>query len=376
MHKKTSCKTSSLAEDAIESLSYFPDLRKELAEWYEANKRDLPWRQTDDPYHIWISEIILQQTRVEQGRDYYYRFLDRFPDVFTLADASEDSVMKMWEGLGYYSRARNLHKAAKMIVSDFGGRLPQTKEEIIRLPGIGDYTAAAILSFAYHLPFAAVDGNIFRVISRLMNIDTPINTPAGKKVFTAWADALMDRKFPALHNQAIMEFGALYCTPTSPLCLMCPLRRFCLADAMGRVEDLPVKKGKVSITNRYLNYLYVRVITPKGRFIYIRRRPSGDIWQGLYEFPCVELNTESAPDDLMASDKMQDLLRCLPNVRISGPFKTLKHLLTHRRLWIAGYCLEVDLSIAPRIEGYKCIPEDGLSDYALPRALNLLIDAL
>ena len=200
----SSSRTRSLpSESKIDPLPYFPELRKLLAEWYDANKRDLPWRQTDDPYRIWISEVILQQTRVEQGRDYYHRFIERFPDVHSLSLASEDEVLKQWEGLGYYSRARNLHRAARMIVSDFGGCIPRTRQEILRLPGIGDYTAAAVLSFAYDLPFAAVDGNIFRVISRLMNLDTPIDIPAGKKLFSFWADALLDREAPARHNQAI-----------------------------------------------------------------------------------------------------------------------------------------------------------------------------
>ncbi|MCE8164946.1 A/G-specific adenine glycosylase [Porphyromonas gingivalis] len=373
----SSSRTRSLpSESKIDPLPYFPELRKLLAEWYDANKRDLPWRQTDDPYRIWISEVILQQTRVEQGRDYYHRFIERFPDVHSLSLASEDEVLKQWEGLGYYSRARNLHRAARMIVSDFGGCIPRTRQEILQLPGIGDYTAAAVLSFAYDLPFAAVDGNIFRVISRLMNLDTPIDTPAGKKLFSFWADALLDREAPARHNQAIMEFGALHCTPTSPSCLLCPVRRFCMADTAGCADALPVKKGGLRITNRYLYFIYIRVITPTGVYTYIRRRPSGDIWQGLYEFPCVELSDHAVLETLLLSPELGNLLRSISGSMDSLPFKTFKHQLTHRNLWIHGYRLTARLDKAPELDGYCCIREEQLDDFAFPRALNLLLNAL
>lgn len=360
----------------IEPQTYFPELRKLLADWYHEHKRDLPWRQATDPYRIWISEVILQQTRVEQGRDYYHRFIERFPDAQSLAEATEDEVLKMWEGLGYYSRARNLHRAAQMVVSDFGGCIPRSQKEILQLPGIGDYTAAAILSFAFDLPYAAVDGNVFRVVSRLLHIDSPIDTPQGKKIFAAWADALLDRENPATHNQAMMEFGALHCTPTSPACLLCPLRRFCLADVAGCVHTLPVKKGGLRISNRYLYYIYVRVITPSGAYTYIRRRPAGDIWQGLYEFPCIELDKKASLESLLQTTEVSVLLQITSGSMGSHPFKTFKHQLTHRNLWMHGYLLTALLDDVPEIEGFRSIPEEQLADYALPRALHLLIDSL
>ena len=217
-------------------MSEFAD---KLIVWYEDNKRDLPWRDTKDPYRIWISEIILQQTRVAQGYDYFVRFMERFPDVFTLAQADEDEVMKYWQGLGYYSRARNLHAAARSMAEN--GGFPTTYQEVRALKGVGEYTAAAICSFAYDMPYAVVDGNVYRVLSRWMGIETPIDSTQGKKLFAQVAQELMDQKRPALYNQAIMDFGALQCTPASPDCLFCPLADSCLALAKGKVDALPVK---------------------------------------------------------------------------------------------------------------------------------------
>ena len=215
-----------------------------LIRWYEENKRDLPWRRTSDPYLIWISEIILQQTRVVQGLEYFNRFTERFPDVAALARADEDEVMKYWQGLGYYSRARNLHAAARQIMNDFSGVFPRTREEVLSLKGIGDYTAAAICSFAYRLPYATVDGNVFRVLARLFDIDLPIDGGEGKKYFTALAQSLLDERRPDLFNQAMMEFGALQCVPKSPDCEHCRLNGTCLGLAARQVERLPVKSGK------------------------------------------------------------------------------------------------------------------------------------
>lgn len=228
---------------------------EKLIAWYAENKRELPWRDTTDPYIIWISEIILQQTRVAQGYDYFLRFIHRFPNVTALAEAPEDEVMKCWQGLGYYSRARNLHVAAKSM----NGVFPATYEGVRALKGVGDYTAAAICSSAYGMPYAVVDGNVYRVLSRYFGIDTPVDSTEGKKLFAALADEMMDKSQPAVYNQAIMDFGAIQCTPQSPNCLFCPLVDSCSALKEGTITKLPVKQHKTKTTNRYFNYIYVRV---------------------------------------------------------------------------------------------------------------------
>ena len=225
-----------------------------LLDWYSVNKRDLPWRRTRDPYLVWLSEIILQQTRVSQGLSYYMRFAQRFPSPRALADAPEDEVLKCWQGLGYYSRARNLHAAAKSM----DGVFPSTYEGVRALKGVGDYTAAAICSIAYQMPYAVVDGNVYRVLARVFAISTPIDSPAGKKQFTQLAQKLLDKQRPGDYNQAIMDFGAMVCTPLAPQCEQCPLAGRCQAYALGKVEQLPVKMQKNKISTRYFHYIYVR----------------------------------------------------------------------------------------------------------------------
>ena len=243
------------------------DIAATLIHWYAENKRELPWRETTDPYRIWISEIILQQTRVVQGLEYFNRFMLRFPDVRALAEAPGDEVMKYWQGLGYYSRARNLHAAAKEIVEKFGGEFPRNYSDVLTLKGIGEYTAAAICSFAWKLPYAVVDGNVYRVLARIFGIDTPIDSNAGKKVFSGLAAELLDRRHPDLYNQAIMDFGAIQCTPKVPVCLYCPLRENCVALASGQVEKLPVKAGEFAGPSRSERYLakFVRISVDRNR---------------------------------------------------------------------------------------------------------------
>ena len=244
----------------------------------------MPWKETKDPYKIWISEIVLQQTRVAQGTDYYNRLIDAFPTVQDLAKASEDEVLSLWKGLGYYARARNLHYAAKQIVEDHGGVFPKSYDEIISLKGVGVYTAAAIASFAFDLPHAVVDGNVYRVLSRYFNLSTPIDTTSGKKTYAALAQENLVAKRASHYNQAIMDFGALQCTPVSPSCTTCTLRDSCGAYAQGTVDLLPIKEKKLTIKSRYFNYLYCR----KGDKILMMKRKAKDIWQGLYELPMVE----------------------------------------------------------------------------------------
>ena len=334
-----------------------------LLRWYEANGRDLPWRHTRDPYAIWLSEVILQQTRISQGTAYWLRFMQAWPTVEALATATEDEVLKMWQGLGYYSRARNLHTAARQIVAL--GQFPRTLEEIRRLKGVGDYTAAAIASLAFDVTVAAVDGNVYRVLSRLYAIDTPINTTEGKHLFTRLADELIhaapltalspqgdEACGASLFNQAMMDFGATQCMPQSPSCLLCPFVEDCEAHRRGLAEQLPVKLKKTKITTRHLIYIYVRC---QG-YTSIHRRGSGDIWQGLWEPPLFE----DAP---------------LP--QWSGHLKQLatgvKHVLTHRILLADFYLLDTDQR-PPVPDDYIWVPESCLSDYAVPRLVEKLVE--
>ena len=322
-----------------------------LLEWFRENGRELPWRQTCDPYAIWLSEIILQQTQVKQGWEYWERFMHRWPTVEDLAAASEDEVLREWQGLGYYSRARNLHFAARQIVAL--GHFPDTLEEIKKLKGVGDYTAAAIGSIAFGLPAAVVDGNVYRVLARHYGIDTPINTTEGKKVFAALAQELLPSHEASAYNQAIMDFGAIQCTPQSPHCEHCPLMESCEAFRTGRIAQLPVKLKTLKIHERHLTYIYIRC---QGQTA-IHRRGPGDIWQGLWEPVLVEAESAIPPT--------AQLIR-----------KNVKHVLTHRVLYADFYLLETNDK--PEIPSdYIWIPESEIDHYALPRLIeNLMNDIL
>lgn len=307
-----------------------------LLTWYKRHKRDLPWRNTNDPYAIWLSEIILQQTQVAQGLAYYQRFISAFPTVKHLASASEDEVLKLWQGLGYYSRARNLHATAKMIMSDFQGVFPQLHPQILSLKGVGDYTAAAIASFAFNLPHAVVDGNVYRLLSRVFGIALPIDSSLGKKTFKELADELLDRKKPALHNQAIMEFGSQFCKPVNPDCPSCIFNSRCIARESGQVGLLPVKEKKTKVRNRYLHYL---VLCDAKAQLMLHKRQEGDIWQGLYEFNLVE--KESAKP-LIKTEIEEALLQAGARkpvlMQVSDVYK---HVLSHQHLFATFYVYRV-----------------------------------
>lgn len=262
-------------------------LSNRLRLWYLQNKRDLPWRKTHEPYHIWLSEIMLQQTRIEQGLPYYNKFIEAYPSVFELAKAPLDEVLKLWQGLGYYSRARNLHETAKYVAFECKGKFPDTYKGLLKLKGVGDYTASAIASICYNEPVAVVDGNVYRVLSRIFGIDTPINSTSGVKEFKELAQELLDKKDPATYNQAIMEFGALHCKPQNPKCEICPFNDKCLALKNDRIKELPVKIKKAKIKNRYFNYLVFNFETDK---TILEKRSGKGIWNGLYQFPLVESN--------------------------------------------------------------------------------------
>ena len=318
-----------------------------ILEWFRENGRVLPWRETRDPYAIWLSEIILQQTRIEQGKPYWERFMKRWPTVEALAQASEDEVLREWQGLGYYSRARNLHEAAKQIV-EMGG-FPQTVEGIKRLKGVGDYTAAAIGSIAFNLPAAVVDGNVYRVLARHYGIETPINTTEGKKEFTALANSLLPANDASAFNQAMMDFGAVQCTPVNPQCTVCPLQETCVALHDGKTASLPVKRKTLKVQERHLVYIYVR----HQGMTAIHRRAAGDIWQGLYE-PWL---TEAVPSGAI-------LLR-----------QGVKHVLTHRILYADFYLWEP--AEQPQLpDDYFWIPEADIDQYGVPRLIELLLEEL
>ena len=321
-----------------------------LLGWFRENGRELPWRQTRDPYAIWLSEIILQQTQVKQGWDYWERFMRRWPTVEDLAGATEDEVLREWQGLGYYSRARNLHFAARQIVAL--GHFPDTLEGIKALKGVGDYTAAAIGSIAFGLPAAVVDGNVYRVLARHFGIDTPINTTDGKKTFAALAQELLPEGEASEYNQAIMDFGALQCTPASPNCAVCPLMESCEAFRTKRVQELPVKLKTLKVRERHLIYVYVCC----NGHTAIHRRGPGDIWQGLWEPWLVDSEAAVPPAAI--------LLR-----------QHVKHVLTHRVLYADFYLLEVNERLSLP-DDYIWIKESELDDYAKPRLIENLIKVL
>ncbi|MBE6288475.1 MAG: A/G-specific adenine glycosylase [Mediterranea massiliensis] len=337
-----------------------------LLTWYEVNKRDLPWRNTTDPYRIWISEIILQQTRVAQGMDYFLRFMERFPNLSSLAEANEEEVMRYWQGLGYYSRARHLHQAARSM----NGVFPKRYEEVRALKGVGDYTAAAICSFAYGLPYAVVDGNVYRVLARYFGIEVPIDSTEGKKLFSSMADEMLDKKSPAIYNQAIMDFGALQCTPQSPRCLDCPLAEGCMAMRQGLVDALPVKQHKTKVENRYFNYIYVRT----GAQTFINKRVGNDIWKGLFELPLVETTTDVAEEDFMALPQVQALLANGETpITVRMLSRGVKHVLSHRVIYANFY--EFVLPEETRsFAAYRKIPIADLHHYAVPRLIQAFLE--
>ncbi|WP_298221375.1 A/G-specific adenine glycosylase [Flavobacterium sp.] len=307
------------------------DFANSLTRWYLKNKRDLPWRNTRNPYFIWLSEIMLQQTRVAQGMPYFFAFTDAFPTVFDLANASEEQVLKLWQGLGYYSRARNLHKTAQFVATELGGKFPDTYKELIKLKGIGEYTAAAIASFSFDENVPVVDGNVFRVLSRYFDIETDILSGGAKKEFTALAYELMSKDNPALFNQAIMEFGALQCVPKNPNCEVCPLNNGCLALQKNKVDQLPVKSKKAKAKNRFFNYV---VFLDEDQNTIIQKRSDKGIWHNLYEFPLIETETEIDFDYFVELLKQRQFIE---NEVLSIEETTSEsriHKLTHQHLYI------------------------------------------
>ncbi len=357
-----------------------------VLEWYGKNRRPLPWRETGDPYKIWVSEIILQQTRVNQGLAYYLRFIERFPTFFDLASAEPDEVMKLWQGLGYYSRARNLHKAARILAGK--GSFPHTYEEVRALPGIGDYTAAAVCSIAFGLPYAVVDGNVYRVLARYFGVEEPIDTAKGKKYFARLAASLLPPSVPGLYNQAVMDFGALQCVPQSPGCAACPLSSGCVAWGERRLLDFPVKARRQHVADVYLHYIYVRM----GDAVCLRRRMGGQdeaanewgegragfaassIWKGLYELPLVVTGQPVSPEEFLCSGTFRRFFASEEEWK-SASFSLLRrdvtHRLSHRLLHLNFYAVSFPQEVAS-FPGYLRVPFSECGRFPVPRPIAAL----
>jgi A/G-specific adenine glycosylase len=328
-----------------------------IAEWYKLNRRELPWRDTKDPYRIWLSEIILQQTRVNQGLPYYKNFLEAFPTVFDLANAPEQKVLRLWQGLGYYTRARNLHKCAKVVVNTHQGNFPKTFDELKSLPGIGEYTAAAIASFAFGEQVAVVDGNVSRVIARIQGIEIPVNSPAGKKIFFELANKLIPAKDPATHNQAMMEFGALHCTPHNPKCDGCIFSDSCVARKNSLQHLLPVKQKLKKVRKRYFYYFAIQ----KGKSLLMKKRGEKDIWHGLYDFHLIEKTRAMDVEKIMAEDvSFKKLAKGKKLKEVSAVYK---HVLSHQI--ILSRFIRLELKTTPALSG------SGLKFYSPKKMADL-----
>ncbi len=338
---------------------------KGLMQWNrEQNTREMPWKGEKDPYRIWISEIILQQTRVEQGLAYYNRFISTFPTIRDLANAADEKVFKCWEGLGYYSRCRNLLAAARFIVKEYKGRFPDSYDEIIGLKGVGPYTAAAISSFAFQLPHAVVDGNVFRVLSRYFGISTATDTTEGKKIFTGLAQSLLDKDQPGVYNQAIMDFGAVICKHAAPLCNTCNLNKKCLAFHQNKVEVLPVKQNKTKVRERFLNYF---ILLYKNE-IAIQQRTAKDIWQDLYEFPLIETAKAVRPATVL---KQEAFKNWVGDSVITGSVTVVKakQLLSHQLIQGQFITLQPDRKPAGN-KGWQWVKKKNLASYSFPGLIN------
>ncbi len=346
------------------------NIARALAHWYAEYKRDLPWRDTKDAYAIWLSEIILQQTRVDQGLPYYYRFIAQYPTVYHFAAASQDEVLKLWQGLGYYSRARNMQVAAQTVVQEYGGVFPVDYNQVRALKGVGDYTTAAILSFAYNLPYAVVDGNVMRVFSRLYAIEEPIDTALGKKLMSKLAQEHLDEAHPAQHNQAIMDFGALVCTPKAPKCDVCPLRQMCQVSDSTLALSFPVKKGKVKINSRYFNYIVAR----KGGAALLQRREDKDIWQGLYEFPLLETDEKLSDVDLLPHLKN---LAFLPSesFQLQRISSWNKQVLSHQYIYYRFVYVEL-LTLDYTNDALMLIDLHDITNFAVPKPVEKEIEQI
>ena len=345
-----------------EKQTYFAS---QILAWYSESERPLPWKEEKNPYFIWLSEIILQQTRVEQGLPYFEKFKKAFPKIEDLANASEDQVMKLWQGLGYYSRARNLHYTAQIVAKDYAGKFPDTYEEILALKGVGPYTAAAISSFAFDLPYAAVDGNVYRVLSRYFGESTPIDSSLGKKIFQQLANQLIDEKAPGRYNQALIDFGATHCKPKLPKCTDCLLNSTCVAYKEDAITNYPVKTKKIIKRDRYFNYLLVNF----DETILIKKRVEKDIWQNLYEFLLIEGDCLLEQKQLVENEAFSKLFES-QKFEIRTVSKPFKHILTHQNIYARFWELDLKKPLKNKPEAFEIIPRESISEYAVPRLID------
>lgn len=333
--------------------------------WYRENQRPLPWRATTDPYRIWLSEVILQQTRVDQGLAYWHRFVEHYPNVKALAEATEDQILRLWQGLGYYSRARNLQKAARLVMTKHGGIFPLEYSTLLELPGVGEYTAAAIGSICHGIPEPVVDGNVYRVLSRVFGIATPIDSTAGKKEFRTLAAELISHEHPGDHNQAMMELGATVCTPRNPRCGDCPLARKCVAWKDGRIAELPVKVKRAVARERHFNYL---LIEAKGG-IYLRKRTGKDIWNGLWELPLIETEKPHTRRGFMVS-LTKELGAGWTSSLCQGP---VKHVLSHQVIRATFWRAKPPRGFKPP-KDWKKVAAAQLDEFPLPRLMERFVE--
>jgi len=341
------------------------NLSNELVQWYTHNKRDLPWRNTNDAYVIWLSEIILQQTRVEQGLPYFYRFIEKYPDVNSFAAADEDDILKLWQGLGYYSRGRNMLKTARLIHEHHKGIFPQSYDQLIKLKGIGAYTAAAIASFSSNEAKAVVDGNVYRVLARYFGIDEPINSTQGIKTFQATANEVLNQQHPGLHNQAMMEFGAMLCKPKNPACGICPVRTGCFAFKHNATTTLPVKLNKLKVRDRFFNYLLII----NEDEILLNKRHEKDIWANMYDLPLIETSSLMPVNDLLALPQVTDHFGQDAEILDISP--VYRHILTHQRLHVRF--IKLQTTQVKLEQKWFFTGVENLEKFALPKIIFIFI---
>lgn len=343
---------------------------EKIIRWFEENGRSLPWRGIRDPYRIWLSEIILQQTRIEQGRSYYERFVESYPTVIDLANASEEQVLKLWQGLGYYSRARNLHAAARHIAQNLNGEFPTTYEDVLALKGVGRYTAAAIVSFAYRQPYPVIDGNVYRVIARIFGITTPIATDAAYREFEQRLMQLIDKQRPDVFNQAMMDFGAIYCKPVGCDCQNCIFSSECVAWNTGRVSVLPVRPAAVKVRNRYFYYLDIRWQQGDQWNTFFHQRHGRDIWQGLYEYPLIEVDAPLTPEQVEIRIAEWLSLSCGSSASKVYVSASMTHKLTHQT--IEAVFVRVELLSVPQFcpDKERIVPCEALKSFPVPRLID------
>ncbi|MEN9523087.1 MAG: A/G-specific adenine glycosylase [Bacteroidota bacterium] len=350
--------------------------RRILLNWYSYQNRNLPWKNIKDPYKIWLSEIILQQTRVAQGLPYYEKFVEKYPTIKDFALAKDDDVMRIWQGLGYYSRARNMLTTARIIHEKYHDKFPETYHELIQLKGVGSYTAAAIASFAFDLPHAVIDGNVFRVLSRIFGIETAIDTTQGKKQFTQLAEKLLDKKHLAKYNQALMDFGATQCTPKNPNCSECVFTKTCEAFKLNLVNNLPFKEKKIEKRNRYFNFFYLT----DGKNIVIQKRTEKDIWQDLYQLPLIETKTNISKEKITKPSVINQhviLEKLKPKQKLNIQSGIVKQqVLTHQNLFIQFYMLKLQSLKIAEVDGFEIISIKDINNYGFPKSIAEFLSGL